>query len=252
MAPSGPDPVVVEGRWAIEALLASPFFQVREVLVESGRHAELLLDCRDRGVPLRELPADEIRRLAGFDFHRGALALADRPPRREPDEAFLAGTSRLLAPVDLSDPGNLGTLVRSAAAFGVEGILVEAGRGADIYSRKCLRASATALFRLPVFELASLAATLDRLEESGFVALGASLRKEARPLGEVRPGRKTVILLGSESDGLPPALESACAELVRIPMRGGMDSLNVAVSGGILLWEWFGRRSEEPAAPQPN
>jgi TrmH family RNA methyltransferase len=236
-----PSSVVVEGSWAVEALLDAPQFGILEVVVEEGRHQDLADECRRRGLPIRELSRGEIAGEAGFAFHRGVFAVAERPPRREPDAEFLAGASRLLVPVDLSDPGNLGTLVRSAVAFGIDGVLVESGRGTDIYSRKCLRASATALFRVPVFEVASLPASLERLAEAGFVLLGASLGEGSRPLPEVRPARKTAVLLGSEAAGLPPEIESLCAELARIPMHGGMDSLNVAVSGGILLWEWFGR-----------
>lgn len=154
---------------------------------------------------------------------------------------------RLLVPVDLADAGNLGTLLRSAAAFGIDGVLVGAGRGVDVYSSKCIRASATAVFRLPIFEVRSLEHTLERLAESGFVVLGASLSPESRPVGEVRCGRKTALVLGSEGEGLAPSIERQCAELVRIPMSQGLDSLNVAVSGAILMWEWFGRESREVA-----
>ncbi len=238
-----PDCIVAEGRWAVEALLSSPFFRAPEVLLERDRHPDLVELCRAGEVPLRFLSRDEISGLAGFSFHRGVLGVAERPAGREPETDFLSQARRLLVPVDLADPGNLGTLARSAAAFGVDGIVVAAGRGADIYSPKSLRASATALFRLPVFEVSDLAATLDRISEAGFRLLGTSPGDRCRPLPEVTPGQRTAVLLGSEAEGLPPGIAEACDELVRIPMQGGLDSLNVAVSGGILLWEWFGRES---------
>ncbi len=238
---SGPDPVVVEGRWAVEALLEAPYLEPGEVFVEAGRHPDLVARCAERSIPCRELPGGEISAKAGYQFHRGAYAVAGRPPPQDPGEAFLATARRLLVPVDLADAGNLGTLIRSAVAFGVDGVLVEAGRGVDVYARKCIRASATAIFRIPVFEVRSLAATLDRIAEAGFVLLGASLGEGSRPVSEVRPGKRCAVLLGAEGEGLPPALELLCAERVRLPMSAGMDSLNVAVSGSILLWEWFGR-----------
>ncbi len=237
------DLIIVEGHWAVEALLAS-HFSVREVAVEKGRHPEIAPLCQERGVPLRQLEREEIARLAGYPFHRGIYAVADRPPSREPDAQFLAGATRLLVPMDISDPGNLGTLIRSAAAFGVDGILVEAGRGCDVYARKCIRASARAVFRLPVFEVRSLGATLDRLTESGFFLFGGSLGEGSRPVQQVRPARKTALLLGSEGEGLTAEMTARCAELIRLPMQAGMDSLNVAVAGAILMWEWFGRTAD--------
>jgi len=241
----GPDSrsgtIVVEGRWAVEALLDNPGFRVVEVLVEAGRHRGIEERALAAAIPCRELSAAEMASFSGYEFHRGVCAVAARPLPREPDEAFLAGAKRLLVPVDLADAGNLGTLLRSAAAFGVDGVILGAGRGVDVYSRKCIRSSATAVFRLPVFEVDSLEDTLVRCAEAGFVLLGATPGEEGRPLDQVRPARKTAVVLGSEGEGLPAAIARHCAEFARIPMHGGLDSLNVAVSGAILMWEWFGR-----------
>lgn len=235
------DLVVVEGAWAVEALLDNAWFSVCEVCIEEGRHAPLLALCRERSVKVSILRADEMCDRLGYDFHRGVYATALRPAPREPDEAFLASARRVLVPVDLADGGNLGTLIRSAAAFGVDGVVVGCGRGTDVYSRKCIRSSATAIFRVPVFEVASLEATLERLVESGFILLGSSVAEGSRPLTEVRAARRTALLMGAEGEGLPAGIESLCAERVRIPMIGGLDSLNVAASGAILMWEWFGK-----------
>lgn len=246
MKQAGPgEAVIVEGHWAVEALLASRF-TVREVVVESGRHPDILPLCQEKEVPVRELGRAEIARLAGYPFHRGIYAVAERPPSREPDAVFLETATRLLVPMDISDPGNLGTLIRTAAAFGMDGILVEAGRGCDVYARKCIRASARAVFRLPVFEVRSLGATFDRLEESGFLLFGGSLGEGSRPVQQVRSARKTALLLGSEGEGLSAEMAGRCAELVRLPMQAGMDSLNVAVAGAVWMWEWFGRAGDTP------
>lgn len=241
----GADRIVVEGHRAVEALLEAPRFGNVEVVVEAGRHDSLLASCRERGIPCREFADTQLREQTGYQFHRGVLATADRPTALEPGEEDLGGVSRLLVPVDLADAGNLGTLLRSAAAFGIDGVLVGAGRGVDIYSRKSIRASATAIFRLPIFEVRSLEHTLERLAESGFAVLGASLSPESRSVVEVRCGRKTALVIGSEEEGLVPSIERQCAELVRIPMSQGHDSLNVAVSGAILMWEWFGKERGE-------
>lgn len=233
--------IMVEGHRAVEALIDAPSFEVVEVFVESGRHPSILGRCGARGIPCHELGGEELREKADCQFHRGAFATARRPRAVMPDEVFLASASRLLVPVELADAGNLGTLLRSAAAFGINGVLVGANRGVDIYSRKCIRASATAIFRMPVFEVDSLEHTLERIGEHGFIVLGASHSPSSRPLEEVRCGRKTALVLGSEGEGLPSSIERQCAELVRVPMSEELDSLNVAVSGAIFMWEWFGR-----------
>lgn len=232
--------MTVEGRWAVEALLDSPRFQVKEVVLEKGRHGELLPRLELAGIPHREVGRDEISTEAGYAFHRGVLASAERP-RCDLEDLLAAGVSRLVIPCGLADPGNLGTVVRSAAAFGADGVVAGKGRGADIFGRKSLRASATALFRLPVCEPADLAGTLERLHEAGFVLFATSLGKGTRLLPEVRPSERSAVLFGPEEEGLPGEIEALCDERIRIPMSGGMDSLNVAASAAIVFYELFGR-----------
>lgn len=235
------DSFSVEGSLAVSALLDAGRFEILDLVIEEGRFPGLLARAIELGVKVREVPGETLRSEPGYRFHRGAHAMARRPAPRRLDETFLAQATRLLVPVDLADAGNLGTLLRSAAAFGIDGVVLEKGRGVDVYSRKCIRGSAAAVFRLPIFEVASLEHTLDRLGEAGFVLLGTSEGAPARPLREVRAARKTAIVIGSDGAGLPPEIERQCAELVHLPKRDPEDSHNVAVTGAILMWEWFGR-----------
>jgi len=186
---------------------------------------------------------------AGFDFHRGVMAYADRP-ENQIFEPCADGPERLVVPATLADPGNLGTIIRTAAAFGADGVLLESGKGADVYSRKSIRASATAVFRLPVFEVPDLGSALARFREEGGVVLGTSLGEGATPLPQVKVGKKTVILLGAEKDGLTSELEAACDELIYLPIKSGMDSLNVTATASIVLYELFGRC--ENSTPRPS
>lgn len=236
------DPVIVEGRWAVDALLESRCFTPRRVFLQSGRHLETRAKAENAGVVVEELSAEEISDRAGYNFHRGVYAEADRPAPREPDAEFLSTATRLVVPVNLADPGNLGSIVRTAAAFGADGILVETGKGADIYSRIAIRASARAIFRLPVFECARLSDQLDGLKESGFTIYATDLGENSATLREVRPAEKCAVLFGTEKEGLTPDIISRCDESIRIPMSGGMDSLNVASSAAVVMWEMFGRQ----------
>ena len=238
---SNPGTFLVEGGRGVSALIESPFFVSREVFLERGRHPAILDRCHALGIPCEELSREDILARGGEDYLRGACAIAERPERVEPDDDFLASAKRLLIPVDFSDGGNLGPLVRTACAFGLDGIIVEAGRGVDIFSPKCLRASAHAIFGVPVFAVSHLGRTLECLAEAGFILLGVSRSPESVALPEVSPGRRTAVLFGAEDKGLSPEIESYCAQLVKVPVKPGF-TLNAAAEGSIVLYELFGRQ----------
>jgi TrmH family RNA methyltransferase len=127
----------------------------------------------------------------------------------------------------VADPGNVGTLIRTADAFGAS---VDLSAGcADPTGPKALRASAGAVFRVPVGRAAG--------RRVGLVAHGG------RPLAEAELADGTVFVLGAERGGLPPEVERACDQLVTIPTPGAAESLNVAAAGAIALYEWGRRRS---------
>jgi len=238
---SDPGTFLVEGDRGVSALIESPFFVPLEVFLEKGRHPGLLERCATLGIPCEELTRGSMLARSEEDFLRGACAIAERPVRREPDDDFLAGARRVLIPVDFSDGGNLGPLIRTACAFGLDGIIVEAGRGVDIFSPKCLRSSAHALFGVPVFEVPHLGMTLERLAEAGFILLGVSSGTDSLSLPEVSPGRRTAVLFGAEDKGLSAEIESYCAQLVKVPIRPG-STLNAAAEGSIVLYELFGKQ----------
>lgn len=135
------------------------------------------------------------------------------------------------APVGLAlwrvgDPGNVGTLIRAADAFGPAFVALSAG-SADPTSPKALRASMGALFRVP----------LAGFEEAPGPRLGL-VPNAGKPLPELQFGERATFVLGAEREGLPPEVLRECDEVVSIPSRDGAESLNVAVAGGIALYEW--------------
>lgn len=138
----------------------------------------------------------------------------------------------------VGDPGNLGTLVRSADALGPAFVALSAGC-ADPAGPKALRASMGALFRVP----------LARFEEAPRPWIGL-VPSGARPLSEVELGERATFVLGAEREGLNPELEQQCDELVSIPLAEGAESLNVAVAGAIALYER--RRRVSPAPTEPD
>ncbi len=233
------DSITIEGRWAVEAALRSAFVRVRSVFVENDRHSDLA-ELIGEEVELIQLSQAEMVENTGFDFHRGVYAVADRPKPRELLKEDLVSMKRLVVPFALADGGNLGTIVRTAVAFGADGIVIARGKGTDIFSRKCIRASATGIFRVPIYEVEDLAVTLDTFRSAGGSVFGTSLEGDTTALSKVKAGDRAAIILGAEKDGFTEGIAAQCDELIHIPMRSGMDSLNVAATAAIVLHGLFG------------
>ena len=140
----------------------------------------------------------------------------------------------------VQDPGNVGALVRSAAGFGFDAVVLGPGC-ASPYAPKTLRSSMGAAGRIPVLEVPSLPDALDHLRQQGVTCLAAAL-ENSRPLSQV-PGRfegGLCVVIGSEGQGLTEQAVNACQISVRIPMTDRVESLNAGVAGGVLLWHFRG------------
>ncbi len=138
-----------------------------------------------------------------------------------------------LALEDMRDPGNLGTIIRTADAAGISGVIL-AGQSCDPWSRECVRATMGSIFAVPLVRM-PVPSLIDLTRNWPGESAGTHLQgtEDYR-----RPYRDpTLIVIGSEGSGLSDELAKACSTLVRIPMRGGPDSLNVAVAAGLMLFE---------------
>ena len=176
-------------------------------------------------------------KLAGTKYSQGVFALLQTPA---PPTQILHSARRLLALEGVQDPGNVGTLLRSAAAFGFDGVLLGPGCAAP-FAPKTLRASMGAAGRLPVLVVSDLPAALTALRGRGVTCLAAALY-HSRPLDEVGtdfPGG-VCLVIGSEGQGLTDAAVAACDAAVRIPMTDLVESLNAGVAGSVLLWQFRG------------
>jgi len=143
----------------------------------------------------------------------------------------------------IADPGNLGTMIRSAAALGAD-CVVASGRSADVLSPKCVRATMGAIFRVPVVAGVRLADAMDGLKSRG-LRIVAAVARDGRPPWEVDWRGPTALLIGSEADGLPKEAMDTADERITLPMSGGMESLNAAAGAAALLAEMARQRSEE-------
>ena len=188
------------------------------------------------GVTTRVAP-HVAEKLAGTKSSQGVFALLQTPA---PPTHLLHSARRLLALEGVQDPGNVGTLLRSAAAFGFDGVLLGPGCAAP-FAPKTLRASMGAAGRLPVLTVPDLPAALTALRGRGVTCLAAALY-HSRPLDEVGtdfPGGLCLVI-GSEGQGLTDAAVAACDAAVRIPMTELVESLNAGVAGSVLLWQFRG------------
>ncbi len=150
---------------------------------------------------------------------------------------------RLLLAEDMQDPGNVGTMIRTAAAFGFDGLLL-AGACADPWGPKAVRASMGAVFRLRILERESVASALDALAAEHLPLYAAALSEQAETVGRVRFPEKMALAVGNEGHGLSGEVLRAAYRIVRIPMAPGAESLNAAAAAAVLMWETYRERDK--------
>lgn len=188
------------------------------------------------GVRQVEVPGDLLAALAPTQTPQGVLFLCQLPERALPEK--LEG-QRYLVLDGVQDPGNVGTLWRTADAFGADGMILLPGC-ADPWSPKTLRATMGACFRLPVWE-GALDDLTPKLAQAGLPLYATALREDTVDLREMDL-RRCAIAIGSEGRGVSQAVLDASTKTVKIPMAEQCESLNAAIAGAVVLWQMgFGR-----------
>jgi 23S rRNA (guanosine2251-2'-O)-methyltransferase len=182
-----------------------------------------------------ETPAAELERLCGSSEHQGIVAEVDPYPYAHPD-ALLEGESPLVVALDeVQDPHNLGAVVRAAEVAGATGVVIPERRAASVTAAVC-KASAGAVEHLPVARVRNLADWLARAKEREAWVYGAAASAR-QAYTDVDWTGSAVLVMGSEGKGLRPRVSSACDELVSVPVRGKVASLNVSVAAAAILFE---------------
>jgi len=189
-----------------------------------------------KGVRAVEVPADVMESISPAKTPQGVLAVCEIPVRPLPSR--LEGAHYVLLD-GVQDPGNVGTILRTADAFWADGLFLVNGC-ADIWSPKTVRASMGAVFRCPVWN-AETAEVVALLRDSGIPLYGAALRDDTLDAREVDYTRAAVAI-GSEGRGLSQQVLELCDRTIRIPMRERCESLNAAAAATVLLWEMSGSR----------
>lgn len=230
--------LIAEGRVVVSRLLESGL-TVHSLLLMENLVDSISLPIPEE-LPVFVLPDELAKNLVGFDFHQGVLAAADRPKALSLESLFASAPPKwtMAACSRVTDPVNLATIIRLCTAFGASALLLETGC-ADPFSRRSVRVSMGNAFRLPVVEQPDLKSELARLRSLYDYSLFATVLDEsAEPLETVQPAPRSVVVFGNEHEGLPSDWIRLCDRKITIPMRGGTDSLNVAVAAGIFLYHF--------------
>jgi TrmH family RNA methyltransferase len=232
---------LLEGvRLAEEALKAGwplKYALVSEQALTNQRLLDALAGLQKQQVPTYTLPPGLFAQAADTEHSQGLLLIAQLPPQAQ---ALPSGVDFLLLADRLADPGNLGTIMRTAWAAGVDALLLSPGC-ADPYSPKAARASMGAVLHLPLLHYEDEAAMFKLLQERGLVLYAAAADGQSR-YDAVPLDKPLIWLLGAEAAGLCPFWRQAATHSVYLPMAKGAESLNVAAAAAVLLYATAARR----------
>ena len=255
------DEELVAGRRPVEEAFAAGRPARRLLVTPQRRQAleRIVLHATTLRIPIVEVEGGSLTALAGFDGHQGVAVVVEARRFASVDDILARAIERAEPPFilvldSLEDPQNVGTLLRSAEAAGVHGVIFPTERQAPL-SPAAIKASAGATEHLLLAPVDDLAGSLTDLHLRGLRIVGSDA---AAPLTarEADLRGPTAIVVGSEGHGLSPAIRRRCDLFVRIPMRGAIGSLNAAVAGSILLFEVLGQHDTppvpEPPAPAPT
>ena len=212
-----------------------------EEVFTSGGHDAVVTAAAEAGATVREVTADVLERATDTVTPQGVAAVAARFEVGIDDALAAMRSGPLgLVLVDVADPGNAGTLVRVAEAAGGAAVLF-CGSSVDPSNAKCVRASAGALFHVPIASGGEVGGVLERLGELGVRRI-ATVVEGGTPYDEADLTGPVAVVLGSEAHGLGPAALEQVDEHVTIPMEGRSESLNVAMAGSVLCFESLRQR----------
>ena len=217
--------------------------QVESVLVARGVQAATLKEferaARSADVPLKQVPRIQLDQALKTTQHQGVAAQLPELKTSDLEAVFALAAERgeqlLLVLLDhLTDPRNVGAIIRSAEALGAHGVVMEERRSAPL-SAVVVKASAGATAHLPLVMVSNLSQTIDRLKERAVWVYGADADAELTP-EQIDWRRDAALVIGSEGSGMRRLVRQRCDEIVAIPLRGNVGSLNASVAAGVLLY----------------
>ena len=240
---------LIEGRNAVREALASGK-SIEKLFVQGGtddaRLAGLIADCRESGAQIVRCDKRRLDMMSSTGAHQGAIAVVSDITYATMADIFAraqeSGRPPLIVICDhLNDPQNLGAIVRSAEVFGAHGVIIPKRRSVSV-TATAVKASAGACLHMPIVRCTNLHATIEELKKAGVWIYGADGAGE-KVLAETDLTSSAAIVMGSEGDGMSRLTREDCDFLVRIPMLGNVNSLNVSAAAAVFLYEAVRQRT---------
>lgn len=227
---------IAEGELVLRRALRAGY-RPRSVLLDAKRYEQLASTLRGVRVPVYTAGQSLLQDLTGFRVHRGILASFHRRELPDADEV-LAGARRVLILEGVNNHTNIGAIFRGAAALGMDAVLLSPSCADPLY-RRSVRVSMGEVFAVPYARLEPWPAGLNAVRLAGFSLLALTPDEDALDLRRLadRHRRRCALVFGAERPGLSAAAQAGADVRVRIPMRGGVDSLNVAACAAVACWE---------------
>lgn len=211
----------------LETAFSAPLYRDTEVYILSD-------DCFLK-ISSEKAPQGVIAVLKYLDFFKRTAIIYD-------EDVLSLQNKRVVMLYDVQDPGNLGAVIRSAVAFGVDCLLLSSCC-ADLYGTKTVRAAMGSLFSVSAYVVEDVGQAIGALRKGGRRVLAAELREGASSVFEVALSPSDCVLIGNEGHGIPPQISALCDRSVYLPISRGAESLNAAVAASVLLWEQSKARS---------
>jgi 23S rRNA (guanosine2251-2'-O)-methyltransferase len=232
--------ITVYGRMPVLEALLDPAVRVEKVVLARSARGdsvdEIVEAARGRGVPVQRVAPEKVTRISGNGRHdQGVVADVVAPGLRDLDEEVPGGRLALLVLDGVTNPANVGMVIRTATGAGLDGVVLPRAGSPDI-GPLVVKASAGVAFRATVYRSATAAAAVARLRGAGVEVIG--LRADGDPLFDADLPERAAYVLGNETDGVSVDVD----RWVSIPMANGVESLNVAVAAGIVSYEIARRR----------
>ncbi|HIZ98112.1 MAG TPA: 23S rRNA (guanosine(2251)-2'-O)-methyltransferase RlmB, partial [Candidatus Janibacter merdipullorum] len=239
----GPSTEVVAGRNSVLEALRTQVpvttMYVASRIDSDDRVREALQIATGAGIPMLEAPRAELDRLTDGAVHQGIAIQVppyDYAHPKDLIDSSLPGTPLIVALDSITDPRNLGAIVRSTAAFGGQGVVVPSRRSAGM-TASAWKTSAGAAARLPVAQAANLTRALEDYRKAGFFVVGLDMDGDVQLPGLELATSPLVVVVGSEGKGLSRLVRETCDQIVSIPMSSSVESLNAGLAAGVTLYE---------------
>ncbi len=212
--------------------------RIEKVFFTAGaekKYGEKLFELLNSGAAVSIITEELSRKMSDTDSPQGVFAICEKREQVFDLEQIMSGRV-YAALVDLQDPGNMGTIIRTAEALGVQGLLASEGC-CDLYNPKVLRATMGSAFRMPFAVVSEPEQVLRELSRRGITSYATVLDIHAESLTEIDFSGGGIAVIGNEGNGLSESIANACDKRVTIRMKGNAESLNAAMAAGIVLWQ---------------